>query len=70
MQNDQNFSDDDGQEIDVEAFLQAMLAVAGDKERREEVIHKVSERINMTPEQVEEIMSVTIRVLANLSRSN
>ncbi len=57
-------------EIDPEIWLQALLALTGDKERREELIRKISENTGQIPENVEKILSATLNILANKSRSN
>lgn len=69
MQTDDNAWDDDV-EIDVEALLQALLAVAGDKEKRAEVIRKISEKTGQTPEKVELVIAATINYLTGATRSN
>ncbi len=57
-------------EIIPEVWLQALLAISGDKERRADLIQKVSERTGFTPEKVELIMSALLSTLSNMSRSN
>ena len=57
-------------EIDVEVWLQFLLAVSGDKDRREELIRRISENTGQIPENVEKILSTLINILANRSRSN
>lgn len=69
MQNDEEPWDDDT-EIDPEVWLQALLAMTGDKERRAELIRKISEKTGQTPEHVELIISAAINFMANKSRSN
>jgi len=61
---------DQDNEIDPEVWLQALLAMTGDKDRREELIRKISENTGQIPENVEKIISATINILANISRSN
>ena len=69
MQNDEEPWDDDT-EIDPEVWLQALLAMTGDKERREELVRKISEKTGQTPEHVELIISASINYMANKTRSN
>jgi hypothetical protein len=57
-------------EIDPEVWLQALLALTGDKERREELIRKISENTGQIPENVEKIISATITFMTNKTRSN
>jgi hypothetical protein len=69
MQDDQEPWDDDT-EIDPEVWVQALLAMTGDKERREELVRKISEKTGLVPEKVELIISATLTYLANKTRSN
>jgi hypothetical protein len=69
MQDDQAPWDDDT-EIDTEVWVQALLAMTGDKERREELVRKISEKTGLVPEKVELIISATLTYLANKTRSN
>lgn len=61
---------DDDIEIDPEVWLQALLAMTGDKERRAELIRKISEKTGQAPEQVELIISATMNYLSGKARSN
>ena len=69
MQDDRESWGDDI-EIEPEVWIQALLAMTGDKELREELIRKVSAKTNLMPEQVEMIISATITYLSSKSRSN
>ena len=69
MQDDQEPWDDDT-EIDAEVWVQALLAMTGDRERKEELIRKISEKTGLVPEKVELIISATLTYLANKTRSN
>jgi hypothetical protein len=57
-------------EIDPEIWLQALLALTGDKDGREELVRKISENTGQIPENVEKIISATIAFMANKTRSN
>jgi hypothetical protein len=61
---------DDETTIDPEIWVQALLAMMGDNDRREKLIRKVSEKSGQTPEKVELIISATITYLSNKARSN
>jgi hypothetical protein len=61
---------DDDIKIEPEVWVQALLAITGDKDRREELIRKISEKTGQTPEKVELIISATITYLSNKTRSN
>jgi hypothetical protein len=69
MQNDEEPWDDDT-EIDPEVWLQALLAVTGDKDLKEDIVQKISVKTGLTPEHVELIISATINFMANKTRSN
>ena len=69
MQNeDEDWNDET--EIDPEIWLQALLAMTGDKERRAELIRKISEKTVQTPEKVELIISAVMNYLSGKARSN
>lgn len=69
MQNeDEDWNDET--EIDPEIWLQALLAMTGDKERRAELIRKISEKTGQTPEKVELIISAVMNYLSGKARSN
>jgi hypothetical protein len=61
---------DDDTEIDPEEWVQALLAMTGDKDRKEELVRKISEKTGQAPEEVELIISATITYLSGKSRSN
>ena len=61
---------DDDTEIDPEVWLQALLAMTGDKDRREELVRKISKKTGQTPEHVELIISAVINFVAGKSRSS
>lgn len=69
MQNDDE-SWNDETEIDPEVWLQALLAMTGDKERRAELIRRMSEKTGQIPEHVELVITATMNYLAGRSRSN
>ena len=57
-------------EIDPEVWVQALLAMKGDKDHREVLVRNISEKTGQTPEEVEMIISATITYLSNKARSN
>jgi len=69
MQTDDNDWNDET-EIDTEVWLRTLLAISGDKERKAELIWKISEKTGQSPEQIEVILSATLTYLAGVSRSN
>ena len=68
LNDDESWNDET--EIDPEVWLQALLAMTGDKERRAELIRKISEKTGQTPEKVELIISATMNYLSGKARSN
>jgi hypothetical protein len=69
MDNDE-MEDNEDQRIDVEEFLQGLLAVSGDEATRLRTVEQVAKRANLPPDKVEELMKVLIELLMNSSRSN
>jgi hypothetical protein len=61
---------DNDRQIDPELWLRALLALTGDRERREDLIRRISEKTGQIPENVEKILHATLNILANKSRSN
>lgn len=61
---------DHDNEIDPEVWLQFLLAMTGDKERKEELIQKIAKNTGQIPENVEKILSAMLNFMANKSRSN
>jgi hypothetical protein len=61
---------DQDDEIDPELWLQALLAMTADKDRKEEIIQRISKKTGQIPENVEKILSTLINILANKARSN
>ncbi len=56
--------------INPHVWLQTLLAIAGDKDRKAEAIQIISEQTGFPPEKVEVILATTISVLINDTRSN
>jgi hypothetical protein len=56
--------------INPQVWLRTLLAIAGDKDRKAEAIQIISEQTGFPPEKVEVILSTTISILINDTRSN
>jgi hypothetical protein len=56
--------------INPHAWLKTLLAIAGDKDRKAEVVQVIAEKTGFTTDKVEVIMATTISVLMNDTRSN
>ena len=56
--------------INIDVWLYALLAMTGDKERKADLVRKISEKTGQPPEQIETIITATIKYLTESSRSN
>ncbi|HEX9332149.1 MAG TPA: hypothetical protein VF896_09690 [Anaerolineales bacterium] len=70
MENDYDLENIENFKINPEVWLRTLLAIAGDKEKKEEVVQKIAQKTGFLPEKVEVIIATTIRVLINQTRSN
>ena len=64
LQNIENFK------INPQIWLQTLLAIAGDPEKKAEVIQAIAEQSELSVEQIEIIFAKTIKILLNDTRSN
>ena len=72
MENDFDFGLEDRENFRIypEVWLQTLLAIVGDKEKREEVIQRIIDNSGFSREKVELIIRTTIGILINQTRSN
>jgi hypothetical protein len=70
MQNEYDLQNIENFKINPHVWLQTLLAIAGDKEKKKEVIQTIAEQSGLSPETVEMIFARTINVLINDTRSN
>ena len=70
MKNESNLEDRQNFRINPQVWLQTLLAVTGDKEKKEEFLQKVVQETGCPLENVEALISVTIKILMNQTRSN
>jgi hypothetical protein len=73
MENDfdlENLENKENFKINPEVWLHTLLAIAGDKERKAEVVQRVARKTGFTPEKVNLIIATTISVLINQTRAN
>jgi hypothetical protein len=70
MENESDLQNREDFRINSQVWLQTLLAIAGDKEKKGEVIQRVARETGCTPENVEALMSTTIKILMNQNRSN
>lgn len=72
MENDFNFDLEDREKfkINPETWLHTLLAIVGDREKREETVRQVTQKTGFSPEEVKVILKTTISVLINQTRAN
>ncbi len=70
MENDFGLEDRENFRINPEVWLHTLLAIVGDKEKKEEVVQRIAQKMGMPPEQVQVVIATTISVLLNQTRSN
>jgi hypothetical protein len=70
MQNEYDLQNAEGFKINAHEWLQTLLAIAGDKDKKKEVIQTVAEQSNLPQGQVEQLINATIRILVSDTRSN
>jgi len=70
MENDFDLEHRQGFRINPQVWLHTLLAIAGDREKREEVVQRVAHATGQPPEEVEVMFATTIKVLMNETRSN
>ena len=70
MENDFDLENRQNFRINPQAWLHTLLAIAGDKEKKKEVVQNVAQKTGFPPEKVELIMATTITILMNQTRSN
>lgn len=70
MKNESNLEDRQNFRINPQTWLQTLLAVTGDKEKKEEFLQKVAQETGCPLENVEALISMTIKILMNQTRSN
>ena len=56
--------------INPHVWLKTLLAIAGDKDKKAEVVQLIAEKTGFSTDKVEMIMATTISVLLNDTRSN
>jgi hypothetical protein len=72
MENDFDFGLEDRENfrINPDVWLHTLLAIAGDKVKKAELVRQMVQKTGFTPEQVQLIMTTTISVLINQTRAN
>jgi hypothetical protein len=70
MQNENNLQNVENFKINPQVWLQTLLAIAGDKEKKREVVETISQQSGFSTEKVEMIMAAAIKILITDTRSN
>jgi len=72
MENDFNFDLEDREnfKINPEIWLQTLVAIAGDKEKRDEAVRQITQKTGFSTEEAKVIIRTTIGVLLNQTRAN
>jgi hypothetical protein len=70
MKNEYDMQDIENFKINPHVWLQTLLAIAGDTEKKKEVIQIVAQQSELPFEEVETIFGCAIKVLVNETRSN
>ena len=70
MTNDYDLEDVDNFRINPQVWLRTLLAITGDREKKAEVVQRISQKTDFPPEKVELIITTTIRILITETRLN
>jgi hypothetical protein len=72
MENDFDFDLEDREnfKINPEVWLHTLLAIMGDKEKREAAVQQITQKTGFSPEEVKRVIATTISILINQTRSN
>lgn len=70
MTNDYDLEIEDNFRINPQVWLRTLLAIVGDKEKKREVVQRIAETTDFSPDKVEVIIATTIKILINETRLN
>jgi hypothetical protein len=70
MENNFDLENKENFRINPQVWLQTLLAIAGDKEKKEEVVQRVARETGWPSEKVEVLISTTIKLLMDQNHSN
>jgi hypothetical protein len=70
MTNDYDLENRENFRINPQVWLQTLLAISGDREKRAEVVQVISQTTDFPPEKVEMLIATTIKILINETRLN
>jgi hypothetical protein len=72
MENDFDFDLEDREnfKINPEVWLHTLLAIMGDKEKKEEAVQQIVRKTGLSPEEAKLFIRTTIGILINQTRTN
>jgi hypothetical protein len=72
MENEFDFDLEDREnfKINPEVWLQTLLAITGDKERKAETVQQIVQKTGLSPEEVKAFIKTTIGILIHQTRAN
>lgn len=70
MKNDFDLENRENFRVNSQVWLRTLLAIAGDRDMKEEVVQRVAHETGCPPENIEALISKTIKILLNQTRSN
>lgn len=70
MENDFDLENRENFKINPHVWLYTLLAITGDKEKKNEVVQRIAQTTGVLPEKAEMIIATTIKILLNETRSN
>ena len=72
MENDFDFELEDRENFKINpwVWLETLLAIVGDKQKKEEVVQRIMQNSGFSHEKVELIIRTTIGILINQTRAN
>ena len=70
MTNDYELEIEGNFRINPQVWLRTLLAIVGDKDKKREVVQRIAQTTDFSPEKVEMILATTIKVLINETRLN
>lgn len=72
MENEFNFDLEDREDfkINPEVWLRTLLAIMGDKEKKEDAVRQIVQRTRLSPKEAKLFIKTTIGILINQTRAN
>lgn len=70
MENEFDLENLESFRINPEVWLHTLLAIVGDKDKKEEIVQRVAKQSGFSPERVERIIATAISILLSDTRAN